>query len=247
MIASGLIAACWGCLLIAAPEGGAPVADARPTPAADEPNASQLFQQGRYPEAAAAFEREYAANPDPALLFGRAVALQRSGDCFAAIEAFERFIAAGPPEPDVEEGNRQIEQCRRIIEANAARSEPTKAEPAIAPPPPAPDDEGEPERWHRDRLGATLVGVGAPLVVTGAALYGAAFGVAGRDQPGQQSDHEARRGATTAMAVAGLSVLGVGSAMVIAGAVRWGLVARGGKAGGSRRAALLRGGPVVRF
>ena len=47
-------------------------------------DAATLFQLGLYDEAAEAFAREYETNPDPALLFGRAVSLKRSGDCLSA-------------------------------------------------------------------------------------------------------------------------------------------------------------------
>lgn len=245
----GLIVAHGLCMTAPAPLGEP--ADAPPVVAPappDDADASTLFRQGRYPEAAAAFEREYASNPDPALLFGRAVALQRSGDCFAAIEGFEAFIAVGPPAPDVAEGNRQIEQCRQIIEANAEQQRaPAPQEPATPPPRTLEPERDAPTPWHRDRLGGALVGVGAAMTVTGAVLYGAAFGIAGRDQPGLQTDHEARSSSTRSMAAAGLSVLAVGGAVAIAGAIRWTVVARQTRRRSDVRATLLRSGAVIRF
>jgi tetratricopeptide (TPR) repeat protein len=209
--------------------------DAEPEPesaAVGRTDAATLFQLGLYREAAEAFAREYETNPDPALLFGRAVALKRSGDCLSAIEAFEVFIAAGPPAADVEEAEGQIDQCRAIVDATAKAASPP---PRVQPPPPETptsavmqDDRAPPRArpWHRDPAGGVLVGVGVPLLATGIGLYAGSFALAERSPPTMQTDHESRRDRVRALAASGLPIMAVGAALVIAGAIRWGVVAR---------------------
>jgi tetratricopeptide (TPR) repeat protein len=199
-------------------------------PAAD---AATLFRLGRYREAADAFAREHAINPDPALLFGRAAALKRSGDCLSALDAFEDFIAADPPQPDVEEAQRQIEDCRAIVEATAAAATQTSDASTYDSGTP-PSDRARPQTrrhaasgvWYRDALGGALVGIGTPVLLTGVGLYAGSFALAGRPQPSAQSQHESRRETVRALAVSGIPLMAVGAAAVIAGAVRWALLAR---------------------
>ncbi len=211
-------------------------------------DAATLFQLGLYDEAADAFAREYETNPDPALLFGRAVSLKRSGDCLSAIEAFEVFIAAGPPASDVAEAENQVAQCRAIVKATAAAAaEPEPAPPPdVEPPPPSAADDRTrrpAERpWFRDPAGGVLVGVGVPVLATGVGLYVGSFALAGSPQPDAQSEHESRRDRVRGLATAGVPLMAVGAALVIAGAIRWGLLARQ-----QRRAALSHAGLSFRF
>lgn len=190
-----------------------------------------LFRIGRYREAAAAFAREYETNPDPALLFGRAAALKRSGDCLSALEAFEAFIAAGPPAPDVVEAERQIDDCEAIVEATAkataARSEAAEPSPAPTSTEPVPRDRSpSPDAWWRDPIGGTLVGIGGAILAGGAGLYGASFGVAAREQPDAQSEHESRRRQVQSLAGTGIPLMAVGAAVLLGGIARWAVLAR---------------------
>ena len=120
--------------------------------------------------------------------------------------------------------------CSEIIEANSKAEEQEAAEPTVAPAPaPTFEDPGPVrEPWHRDPAGSILVGIGSPVLVTGVILYGGSFGIANGEPPQQHTDHEQRQGRVRGMAATGLSLLGVGAALVIAGAIRWGLVARRG-------------------
>ena len=195
--------------------------NAEPTSAG--PSAAELFQGRRYREAAAAFAREYERDPQPALLFGRGQALLRSGDCFGAIESFEAFLETEPPEADANAARDQVTYCREIIEANSKRDEEEETEP---PPPVIEQPVERAEPWHRDRMGSIFVGIGSPVLITGAILYGGSFGIANGDAPQQHTEHDQRQGRVRGMAATGLALLGVGTALVIAGAVRWGLLAR---------------------
>lgn len=189
------------------------------------PSAAELFQDRRYREAAEAFAREYARDPKPALLFGRGQALLRSGDCFGAIESFEEFLATEPPDADANAARDQVTYCREIIEANSKRDD--EATEAAEPPPPIVDKPVQrAEPWHRDPMGSIFVGIGSPVLITGAILYGGSFGIANAEAPQLHTEHDQREGRVRGMAATGMALLGVGTALVIAGAVRWGLLAR---------------------
>jgi hypothetical protein len=237
-------------------QNGAPadvVPEPEPPPEPDpEPamDGATLFRVGRYREAAAAFAREYETNPDPALLFGRAAAFKRSGDCLSALDAFEAFIAVGPPAPDVEEAERQIEECEAIVEATAraANERTQKAPPAASLDPetsPPRDRAPAPARWSRDPIGGTLVGTGAAVLLAGAGLYGAAFGVAGRAQPDAQSEHESRRRQVRSLAGTGIPMMAVGAALLVGGIARWTVLARREKR--ARTASVDAAGLIVKF
>ena len=206
------------------PEEPEPVDDAA-EPEPGGPSAAQLFQDRRYREAAEAFAREYERDPKPALLFGRGQALLRSGDCFGAIESFEEFLATEPPDADANAAREQVTYCREIIEANSKRND--EATDPVDPPPPVIDEPiRRAEPWHRDPMGSIFVGIGSPVLITGAILYGGSFGIANGTPPEQHTEHDRREGRVRGMAATGLTLLGVGTALVIAGAVRWAMVAR---------------------
>jgi len=73
-------------------------------PAAVEPSESpsaafkigeQLYAEGRFAEAADAFERSYRAEPSPNTLYNLAVSWEKAGEILAALDAFERYLGAG--------------------------------------------------------------------------------------------------------------------------------------------------------
>ncbi len=190
-----------------------------PEPASDDP--AELIRAGDYVGAAAAFERQYEETGDPALLFGQAQALRRAGDCRTAITVFERFVATDPPAADVEAANDAIAACREILDDAEA-----PAAALATPPTPPPDPAPAPARpWYRDPAGGVLVGIGLALAVTGAGLFGASY--ARLDQrPSSEADYEDRRRVVNAMWGSGLGLLAAGGALVVGGAIRWGIVAR---------------------
>jgi hypothetical protein len=203
-----------------------PTEDAAAESPAPSVDGATLFGQGHYVEAAEAFALEYETTRDPALLFGRAMALQRAGNCWAAIDAFEQFIETSPPESDVAEARRQIEGCNRVLGVQPPRSEPTTELPPPSPSPELGDGDRDQPAWYRDRLGGALVGVGVPVMFGGIGLYGASFAVAENVARDTETAYEDRRVRVRAMAISGLTLLGVGAAVAIAGAVRYAMVRR---------------------
>jgi tetratricopeptide (TPR) repeat protein len=189
--------------------------------------AGELFRDGEFEKAAAAFAEAYARTGDPALLFGRAQALRRAGNCGAAIEVFEQFIATSPPAADVQAARDVIEACRSIL-----GEEPTEPEPHLAAPQATPEPDPPPPprpRWHRDVAGGVLLGSGLAVAATGAALYGTAFGRAGEPPAGpMQSEqaYEARQRSIRTLAATGGGLLIGGTALLVGSVVRYAIVAR---------------------
>jgi hypothetical protein len=204
-------------------------------------SAATAIREGRYADAAEVFAKQYEQTGDPALLFGQAQALRRAGDCRAAIDVFERFIATLPPAPDIAAANDAIVECREIVGADAQTPEPEPQPAALDVPAPAP-----PRHWSKDPAGGVLVGLGGAIAVTGAAVFGASYGRVD-DRPGSEAALEDHRRNVRAMWNAGLGLLVGGGVLMIAGAIRWGVVARANKAGRAPRVSAAGHGLTIRF
>lgn len=196
-------------------------------PAQEDPavRAARHFDAGEFVEAADAFEQAFAQTGDPAFVFGRAQALRRAGNCAAAIDELERFIALAPPAPDVEEANRVIDSCKRVLGLDD-EPPPPRVEPApapsidVAPPPP------KPKPWHRDAAGAALLGSGLAVAAIGGGLLGGSYTRARDRELESETQWQSRGDSVRALSITGIVLLAVGGALTIAGAARWGAVAR---------------------
>ena len=192
-----------------------------PEALAPEGDPAQLIREGDYAGAAAAFQRRYEETGDPAFLFGQAQALRRAGDCRAAIEVFERFVATEPPAADVEAATDAIEACREIL----GEHEPTVEQRPKAPEPAPMPKRPPPRPWYADPAGGVLVGLGAAIAITGAGLFGASYARLA-ERPGSEAGYEDRRRVVRALWGSGLGLLAAGGSLVVSGAIRWGVVAR---------------------
>ncbi|MEM9459558.1 MAG: hypothetical protein AAGF11_35605 [Myxococcota bacterium] len=105
---------------------GPPVADS------DYETGEKAYAQGRYAEAAAAFERAYERQRKPLFLFVWAQAERKAGRCEVALPLYREFLTLDPSEADIEVARGAIEACGE--------------DPDLVPePPPAPEveDKGE--------------------------------------------------------------------------------------------------------
>lgn len=203
------------------PEGdpsGEPLGDPTEDPAV---RAATLFREGDFVAAAAAFLRAYEQTGDAALLFGRAQALRRAGNCGGAIEVFEEFIATDPPAADVEAARGVIAQCREILGED--RREPPPPVPIETPSDTPPQQ--RPARWHRDVAGGVLLGSGLVVATIGGALLGTAYGRDGAREE-SESDYEARDRSVRALGASGVALLVGGGALLVGSAVRYAIVAK---------------------
>lgn len=140
---------------------------------------------------------------------------------------FEQFIAQSPPADDVQAARDVIAQCREVLGLGEAGAEPDAAPPPEPEPPP--EDPLEP-RWYADPLGGALLGGGLGVAVIGGGLYGAGF-VRARDPIDEtETEHDLRTRRVRGLSAAGVTLLATGGALIIAGVVRYAVVARRGRA-----------------
>ncbi len=205
--------------------------------------ATGKFKEKDYAGAVALFERAYAVQPEPAILFNIGRIYEEAQNAEAAIGYYEKFIADENVEPkDQEKAVQRLQVLRTIVEIREkekARTKPKPAEPApVAEPNPVnqpqpvdqqPNDKkpAKPGRLMRP-IGFTLVGTGAALVIGGAITGGLAKGQYNDFSNAKTlSDQEAAgaRGRSLARTADGLFIAGsliavVGAVLLIVPAVR---------------------------
>jgi hypothetical protein len=176
------------------------------------------------------FRAGYAIDPRPDFLFAWAQSARLSGDCAAAIDLYQEFIATGPSPEQSDAAQQMTDRCRETLDAAPAET-PAPAPPPIAPtpkppapPPPAPVSE---RAWWKDGWGAGFtvtglvgLGVGVGMYVAAGSSDDAAAQAATYDEFAARKDEAASR---RTYAVIGL---GVGGALLITGGVRYLLVHR---------------------
>lgn len=106
-----------------------PVIAAGPTePAPTQPAAvsqglaSQLFQAGRYTDAAEELTRAYALDPQPVFLFNIAQAYRKGSQPASAMQFYERFLAVAPGHPFAKEASSYLTLLKELT-AEQARAE----------------------------------------------------------------------------------------------------------------------------
>ncbi len=201
--------------------------------------AMALHADGKLAEASAALARAYAIYPDRDYLYMRGIIEREAGRCDTAVELFEAFLAESPPLVDVQATQTELEKCRATMPEAGPQPQP-QPQPEPAPPPtvdtpapptavdrPAPRDAAPRARWWADPVGGALFGSGVVVAVIGGGLLG---GAAARANAADAADTagDYRNGIASARALnaAGFAVLGVGTALVVGGIVRWAVVAR---------------------
>ena len=175
----------------------APAAGAAAAPAAETETFESLvglatgkFKEKDYAGAVALFERAYAVQPEPAILFNIGRIYEEAQNAEAAIGYYEKFIADENVEPkDQEKAVQRLQVLRTIVEIREkekARTQPKPVEPKpvvepdpiTRPQPPVQQPGGDQKPAKPGRLlrpiGATLVGTGAALLIGGAIAGGLA-------------------------------------------------------------------------
>jgi tetratricopeptide (TPR) repeat protein len=188
------------------------------------------YGAGDYEAAAREFEAAYQIDPQPAMLYAWAQSLRLAGRCPEAIAVYQRYLATDPNAAQTAAAQHGLSLCERPHPVEPS-PEPEPAEPPAEPPPetarsePAPGPAVAPaqrRRWYADPLGGALV-------IGGAASLGAGVGLLVRSSQNRDAAREAtyredfieRLDTATLQRRLGAAALGVGAALVTAGAVRY--------------------------
>jgi tetratricopeptide (TPR) repeat protein len=220
-------------ILALALAAGAPAGAATPQ---DEARAEfeagrAAFRAGDFAAARGRFERAYALDPSPVLLYNLARACEESGDAERASTYFRQYLEREPNADDRADVERRIRVMEAIVareraarEAAAAKEAAAKAAAAAEPPPaaqeppPAVTDEAAPG-WLAP---ASWAAVGVGVAALGAATWFGLEAGAAEDAHAEATTGRAKQDAADdAERNAALANVGfaVGGALVVAGAV----------------------------
>jgi tetratricopeptide (TPR) repeat protein len=205
--------------------------------------ATGKFKEKDYAGAVALFERAYAVQPEPAILFNIGRIYEEAQNAEAAIGYYEKFIAdEGVEAKDQEKAVQRLTVLRTIVEIREkekARTQPKPAEPKpvvepgpVNPPQTQPTQPGDQKPAKPGRLmrpiGYTLLGTGAALLIGGGVAGGLAKGQYNAFSDAKTlDDREAagKRGLSLAHTADGLFIAGgvvalIGVVLLIVPAVR---------------------------
>lgn len=208
--------------------------------------AEQAWAEQRYEEAAEAYAIAYAETGDIAYLYARAQAEQRSGNCPAAIETYEAFIATQPKQAWIDAARAEMETCRARLPEPEPEPQP-QPEPVPEPQPQRRSvDEPPQPPWHRDAAGASLVAAGIAVLGAGTTLAVVAqVNQVEAERAGDVVAYAEHNDRAVVLSRASIPVLAVGGAILVGGIVRFAVLARQRRRGAERVS--LAEGIVVRF
>lgn len=138
------------------------------------------FAAGHYQEAIEAYERGYAKSRKAGFLYNIAQAHRLAGECAAAVERYQAYLAADPDtvrRAQIEQHMSSLASCAEEERAAADPQEPTAAEPAATPQPAAPETSTivpapRPDAHQDEAQGASGRWIGAGMATAGVALLG---------------------------------------------------------------------------
>lgn len=224
------------------PPGAESAADHEAAATALVEQAAQAYDHNQLDEALRLLARAFALSPRPSILYNQAQVLRAKDDCAAALDAYQRFIAAtAPDDPDRERAVHRRDEMQACADQRARQTKPVELAappPAQAPPalvvrPPSPADhpEGPPSNHRRALRAAGWAAIGVGVVAAGAAAAYAweAHHIEGEQQSqintaihdgmpwdGQSQFQEGSRDATRARWFAGAAALaGAGGATLL--------------------------------
>jgi tetratricopeptide (TPR) repeat protein len=218
----------------------APSAEAANDPRQDNIHyreAQIAFDEGRWEDALAALERAYGLDPRPEYLFMQAQVLRTHERCPEAIERYREFIATAPPREDVLSAQAGLQLCG-VPQADTAA--PVARAPDAPSPRPSPAPDEPPRKRGPDPIAHALIWPGLAIAGVGTGLLvGAHTRLARARREDTEPEFERISRATPAMGKAGIALLSIGGAVLIAGLVRQIVVSRRAKNARSRVALVL--------
>ena len=193
--------------------------------------ADAAVSEGRWLDAAADYQIVFEATGDLRVRYAQAEALRLGGECARALPMYEEYLAGTPSQANQARTAQLIRYCEEELEAERAR-EAAIAAPVLPPAAPEPivDDLPEPpppRPWYRDPAGDALAAIGLATAVAGGVVLGLGMreGRTGGDANTDAALGDAIDRAETRTLAGGIT-LGVGSALLLGGIVRWVVVDR---------------------
>lgn len=192
--------------------------------------AAAAYKEKRWQVVLDELNKAYALDPQPELHFSIGQVYVKMGRCPDAIVSYEQYIASKPNDDNVSMAREAIDACKAaaIVAPDPGPVEPPPVEPPPVEPPPIKNDpppnvpppvvDGG-GRWYQDKVGVSLVGGGAALVLAGTVTYLLARGTLGdaEDAPTYPEQEDLFRSAKTkrtiavVFTVAGLAAGGAGA------------------------------------
>ncbi|WP_434427218.1 tetratricopeptide repeat protein [Nannocystis pusilla] len=185
------------------------------------------YREKDYAGAVALFERAYALQPDPAILFNIGRIQEQANNVDAAIAYYQKFIADESVDIGLRDTALQrlatLEKIVEIREKEEAKSKPKQPEPSKqpeagqqvgpqpGPQPPPSDDKSQNKAKIMKPIGYTMLGVGAALLIGGGITGGLAKGQENKFEAAETLDDQreaGRSGKSLAATADGLFVAG---------------------------------------
>lgn len=205
--------------------------------------AQVLFSQGNFGDAAKLIEKAYLIEPVPELLFPWAQAEREQGNCRAAVDLYGRMLEEIPEGRMADSARSNIELCNEemppeeeavaLVEDDPLEDEYVEESEPEPEPVPVTNTDKQPKakQWYKDPAGGVLTGFGVVGVGVGAALLIVATGNAnGAPDAASLDDYNSQSDSALTQRNAGAGVLSVGGALLVAGVIRYVLVAKKNKA-----------------
>jgi hypothetical protein len=174
--------------------------------------AERYFNLQQYSQAAEEFRQVYRLTADPRVLYAVAQSERLGSDCARAVRSYEAYLRSNPPASQAESARSNLAKCDEMLRASSTAGQVGPAVVTTQPGPP-------PRKWYRDLGGGLAVGLGLATTAVGIGLF-----VAGNNGVGNEGldlSHYADSNKWVDTRTAGLVLIGVGSAAVVAGVIRY--------------------------
>lgn len=175
--------------------------------------AERAFADGRWEDALAALDRAHEIDPRPEYLFMQAQVLRTHERCPEAIAKYREFLATAPPREDVLSAQAGLQLCGVKEPAPAQPETPTDVPPSPPPSEPKPRVSSTAITHALVWPGLAVAGVGTGLLVGAHTRKARA-----QDEPTEPEFEQTAR-ATPAMSQAGIALVSIGGAVLVAGIV----------------------------
>jgi tetratricopeptide (TPR) repeat protein len=215
------------CLALAVQPATEPSGDA----AAHAERGLRAYEAQQWDEAAGAFDAAYALDPDPQYVYARANALRMAGRCADAIPSYREFLATGPEGKTEKAAQQNLAECEAKAKTERPEVEPLPRPVVPVRVPPGPVASGADDRARkvpiaRDPWAHALTWPGLAIAGVGAGLLAEAHARRGRaERADDELAYRSELSGAPTLSRAGIGLLTTGAALVVAGIVRWSILA----------------------